>query len=64
MADVLALAKKMSALPARTKTMKELAETLKTLVALERQAYDLDVKQGGSEEETLSKLMDELSKDA
>ncbi|WP_313428979.1 hypothetical protein, partial [Pseudomonas sp.] len=42
MADVLALAKKMSALPARTKTMKELAETLKTLVALERQAYDLD----------------------
>ncbi|WP_430491645.1 hypothetical protein [Pseudomonas fulva] len=64
MADVLALAKKMSALPARTKTMKELAETLKTLVALERQAYDLDVKQGGSEEETLSKLMDELSKEA
>jgi len=64
MADVLALAKKMSALPARTKTMKELAETLKTLVALERQAYDLDAKQGGSEEETLSKLMDELSQDA
>ncbi|WP_236232121.1 hypothetical protein [Pseudomonas juntendi] len=64
MADELALAKKMSALPARTKTMKELAETLKTLVALERQAYDLDVKQGGSEEDTLSKLMDELSKDA
>lgn len=64
MADVLALAKKMSALPARTKTMKELADTLKTLVALERQAYDLDVKQGGSEEDTLSKLMDELSKDA
>lgn len=51
-------------LPGRTKTMKELAETLKTLVALERQAYDLDVKQGCSEEDTLSKLMDELSKDA
>lgn len=51
-------------LPGRTKTMKELAETLKTLVALERQAYDLDVKQGGSDEDTLSKLMDELSKDA
>ncbi|MPT24533.1 MAG: hypothetical protein E2577_17040 [Starkeya sp.] len=51
-------------LPGRTKTMKELAETLKTLVALERQAYDLDAKQGGSEEDTLSKLMDELSKDA
>ncbi|WP_176510156.1 hypothetical protein [Pseudomonas urethralis] len=55
---------KVIGLPGRTKTMKELAETLKTLVALERQAYDLDVKQGGSEEETLSKLMDELSKDA
>lgn len=64
MADVLALANKMGALPSRTKTMKELAETLKTLVALERQAYDLDVKQGGSEEDTLSKLMDELSKEA
>ncbi len=64
MSDILALAQKMGALPSRTKTMKELAETLKTLVALERQAYDLDVKQGGSEEDTLSKLMDELSKDA
>jgi len=28
-------------LPARTKTMKELGETLKNLIALERQAYDL-----------------------
>lgn len=28
-------------LPNRTKTMKDLAETLKTLVALERQAYDI-----------------------
>lgn len=63
MADVLALAKKMSALPARTKTMRELAETLKTLVALERQAYDLDVKQGGTDEDAISKLMDELSQD-
>lgn len=34
-------------LPARTKTMKELAETLKTLVALERQAYDIVPEQGG-----------------
>lgn len=41
MADALALAKKVSALPNRTKTMKELAETLKTLVGLERQAYDI-----------------------
>ena len=64
MSDILALAQKMGALPSRTKTMKELAETLKTLVALERQAYDLDVKAGGTEAEELSKLMDELSKDA
>lgn len=64
MSDILALAQKMGALPSRTKTMKELAETLKTLVALERQAYDLDVKAGGSDAEELSKLMDELSKDA
>lgn len=64
MSDVLALANKMGALPSRTKTMKELAETLKTLVALERQAYDLDTKSGGNDADELSKLMDELSKDA
>jgi hypothetical protein len=64
MSDMLALANKMGALPTRTKTMKELAETLKTLVALERQAYDLDVKAGGNDEDDISKLMDELSKEA
>lgn len=64
MADMLALANKIGALPSRTKTMKELAETLKTLVALERQAYDLDTKAGGDDADELSKLMDELSKDA
>lgn len=42
MSDVLALANKMSSLPSRTKTMKDMAETLKTLVLLERQAYDLE----------------------
>src|SRR5450830_1855782 len=57
MADALALANKMGALPSRT-------ETLKTLVALERQAYDLDAKSGGDDSEDLSKLMDELSKEA
>lgn len=55
---------KVISLPGRTKTMKELAETLKTLVALERQAYDLDSKVGGGDAEELSKLMDELSEDA
>ncbi len=64
MSDVLALANKMGALPSRTKTMKELAETLKTLVALERQAYDLDTKSGGNDADELSKMMDDLSKDA
>lgn len=64
MADMLALANKIGALPSRTKTMKELAETLKTLVALERQAYDLDTKSGGNDADELSKMMDELSKDA
>jgi len=64
MSDMLALANKMGALPSRTKTMKELAETLKTLVILERQAYDLDTKSGGNDADELSKMMDDLSKDA
>jgi hypothetical protein len=64
MSDVLALASKMASLPSRTKTMKELAETLKTLVLLERQAYDLDAKAGGDDSDELSKLMDDLSKEA
>ncbi|UEH06313.1 hypothetical protein [Pseudomonas sp. HN8-3] len=55
---------KVISLPGRTKTMKELAETLKTLVALERQAYDLDTKGGNSDADALSKLMDDLSKEA
>ena len=64
MADVLALAHKMGALPTRTKTMKELAETLKTLVVLERQAYGLDEKDKSTDTDELSSLMDELTKDA
>lgn len=64
MADMLALANKIGALPSRTKTMKELAETLKTLVALERQAYELDTKAGGGDADELSSMMDELSKEA
>jgi predicted DNA-binding ribbon-helix-helix protein len=64
MSDMLALANKMGALPTRTKTMKELAETLKTLVVLERQAYGLDEKDKSADADDLSSLMDELSKDA
>lgn len=36
---------KVIALPTRTKTLKELGETLKNLIALERQAYDVGVEQ-------------------
>lgn len=36
------LYRKVVELPNRTKVMKDLAETLKTLIALERQAYNLD----------------------
>jgi len=51
-------------LPGRSKTMKEMAETLKTLITLERQAYDLDTKAGNSDADELSKMMDDLSKEA
>jgi hypothetical protein len=47
MSDVLALASKMATLPSRTKTMKELGETLKNLITLERQAYSLDATPEG-----------------
>jgi hypothetical protein len=38
---MLEMAQKMASLPSRSKTMKELAETLKNLIGLQRQAYDL-----------------------
>lgn len=40
---------KVISLGGRTKTMKELAETLKTLVAMERQAYSLDTLSDGGD---------------
>jgi hypothetical protein len=40
---------KVISLGGRTKTMKELAETLKTLVAMERQAYSLDTLPDGGD---------------
>ncbi|KAA8563219.1 hypothetical protein FX985_03287 [Pseudomonas extremaustralis] len=54
MSDVLALAGKMSSLPSRTKTMKELGETLKNLITLERQAYDLGTEVGAPPEQPAS----------
>lgn len=51
---------KIIALPNRTKIMRELAETLKTLIALERQAYNLDEQEHEEPyEERLRRLLGE-----
>jgi ribosomal protein S25 len=49
MADMLSLTGKIAALPSRSKTLKELSETLKTLILLERQAYSLDTLADGGD---------------
>jgi hypothetical protein len=55
---MLDLATKMMSLPNRTKIMKEIAETLRVLVALERQAYSIDENsQDESYEDRLARLM-------
>ncbi|MGN2388185.1 hypothetical protein ACTACB_17615 [Pseudomonas syringae] len=41
-ADALELASRMSSFPRRMKSMKELSEIMKTLIALQRQAYGID----------------------
>jgi len=41
-ADALELASRMSSFPRRMKAMKELSEIMKTLIALQRQAYGID----------------------
>lgn len=41
-------------LPARTKTMKDLADTLKNLIALERQAYDVGAEKPGDDRSQLT----------
>jgi hypothetical protein len=43
------LFEKALSLGGRTKTMKDLADTLKTLIALEREAYDIGTQQGQGE---------------
>lgn len=53
-ASLLEAAQKMASLPGRSKIMKELSETLKTLIGLERQAYSLDAEIGDK------KLSDDL----
>jgi hypothetical protein len=52
--SMLELASKMASLPSRTKTMKELAETLKNLIALERQAYDVGAEQPSDDRSKLT----------
>lgn len=52
-------------LPARTKTMKDLADTLKNLIALERQAYDLGSKpegEGGDKPESTDHTDNEVAR--
>jgi hypothetical protein len=52
------------ALPSNSKTLFQLSSAMKNLQVLERQAYSLDEKEKTDEADELSKMMDELSKDA
>ena len=56
------LYQKVISLPGRVKSMKDLSDTLKTLVGLERQAYDIDGPTGDESTKKLSDLMDDLAK--
>jgi hypothetical protein len=51
---------KVIGLPSRTKTLKELGETLKNLIALERQAYDVGTEMPGDDRSQLTE--DELDR--
>lgn len=53
---------KATSLPGRVKSMKDLSDTLKTLVGLERQAYDIDGPTGDESTKKISDLMDDLAK--
>ncbi|AXW87812.1 hypothetical protein AU509_12070 [Lonsdalea britannica] len=55
---------KVISLPGRVKSMKDLSDTLKTLIGLERQAYDIDGPEGDNSVKKLSDLMDSLSQGA
>lgn len=52
------------ALPSNAKTLFQLSSAMKNLQILERQAFGLDDKEQPGDADDLSKLMDELSKDA
>lgn len=53
---------KVISMPGRVKSIKDLSDTLKTLIGLERQAYDIDGPVGDDATKKLSDLMDDLSK--
>lgn len=53
---------KVISMPGRVKSMKDLSDTLKTLIGLERQAYDIDGSAGDDASKKLSDLMDDLAK--
>lgn len=53
---------KVISMPGRVKSMKDLSDTLKTLIGLERQAYDIDGHNGDDVSKKLSDLMDDLAK--
>lgn len=53
---------KVISMPGRVKSMKDLSDTLKTLIGLERQAYDIDGPVGDEASKKLSDLMDDLAK--
>ncbi|MBS7559937.1 hypothetical protein KHO49_16465 [Pseudomonas sp. RC4D1] len=53
-ASLLEAAEKMASLPGRSKIIKELSETLKTLVTLERQAYDVGSEKPGDDRSQLT----------
>lgn len=53
---------KVISMPGRVKSMKDLSDTLKTLIGLERQAYDIDGPNGDEASKKLSDLMDDLAK--
>lgn len=53
---------KIISMPGRVKSMKDLSDTLKTLIGLERQAYDIDGPTGDESTKKLSDLMDDLAK--
>jgi len=53
---------KVISMPGRVKSMKDLSDTLKTLIGLERQAYDIDGPAGDDASKKLSDLMDDLAK--